>query len=106
MKRIRIYRKPDGSAPFVEWYTSLRDRQGAAKIRTRLRRIRLGNLGDCKPVGKGVLELRIAFGPGYRIYAGLFGSLLVVLLCGGDKSTQAGDIAKAQAYWDDYKGRL
>ena len=71
-------------------------------MRARLNRIRLGNFGDCKRVGGGVEELRIDFGPGYRIYYGRRGSLLVVLLCGGDKGTQARDILTAQKHWKEY----
>ena len=71
-------------------------------MRVRLNRIRLGNFGDCKRVGGGVEELRIDFGPGYRIYYGRRGSLLVVLLCGGDKGTQARDILTAQKHWKEY----
>lgn len=67
--------------------------------------MRLGNLGDCKPVGSGVLELIIDYGPGYRVYLGQVGTKLVILLCGGDKSSQTGDIRKAIEYWEDYKNR-
>ena len=105
-KRIRIYRTFDGRAPFVEWFKLLRDRRGAAKIRVRLRRVKLGNLGDHKSVGHGVIELRISFGPGYRLYTGLQGDEMIVLLCGGDKSTQSQDIAQAHIYWADYKRYL
>ncbi len=73
-----------------------------AIVRARLNRIRLGNFGDCKSVGGGVEELRIDFGPGYRVYYGREGSLVVVLLCGGDKRTQARDILTAQKYWKEY----
>ena len=105
-KRIRIYRTQAGRLPFIEWYTSLRDHQGAAKIRVRLRRVRQGNLGDHKSVGAGVVELRIPFGPGYRVYMGLSGDQIVILLSGGDKSTQAQDIFQAYSYWMDYKRHL
>lgn len=74
-------------------------------IGKRLRRVETGNLGDCKPVGKGVSELRIDVGPGYRIYFGLRGTTLVVLLCGGDKSSQDRDITTAKTYWMDWKRR-
>ena len=70
-------------------------------VRARLNRIRLGNFGDCKPVGAGVEELRIDFGPGYRVYFGREGQLVVVLL-GGTKRTQAKDIPRAQGYWKEY----
>jgi putative addiction module killer protein len=71
-------------------------------VRARLNRIRLGNFGDCKSVGGGVVELRIDFGPGYRVYFGRDGRLVVVLLCGGDKRTQARDILRAREYWKEY----
>ena len=73
-----------------------------AIVRARLNRIRLGNFGDCKLVGGGVEELRIDWGPGYRVYFGRQGSLVVVMLCGGDKKSQAKDILKAQRYWREY----
>ena len=71
-------------------------------MRARLNRIRLGYFGYCKSVGRGVEELRIDFGPGYRLYYARHGSLIVVLLCGGDKRTQARDIRTAQRYWEEY----
>ena len=71
-------------------------------VRARLNRIRLGNFGDCKPVGGGGEALRIDFGPGYRVYVGRDGSLVVILLCGGSKGTQARDILRARRYWNEY----
>jgi putative addiction module killer protein len=88
--------------PFHDWLDSVRDRRAVGIVRARLNRIRVGNFGDCKAVGGGVEELRIDFGPGYRVYYGREGSVVVVLLCGGDKKTQAKDIAKAQEYWKEY----
>jgi putative addiction module killer protein len=73
-----------------------------AIVRARLNRVRLGNFGDCKPVGEGVEELRIDFGPGYRVYFGREGSQVAILLCGGSKAAQARDIAKARRYWKEY----
>jgi putative addiction module killer protein len=90
------------STPFSEWLASLKDVRAVGIVRARLNRIRLGNFGDCKFVGSGVEELRIDFGPGYRIYYGRQGSLAVILLWGGDKRTQARDIRKAQKYWKEY----
>lgn len=72
----------------------------------RIARLRLGNLGDSKSVGQGVYELRVHFGPGYRIYYGLDGEKLVLLLCGGDKKTQKKDIEKAKAFWENYKEEI
>lgn len=81
---------------FARWLKSLRDAKAAAKIAQRIVRVSSGLLGDVKPVGEGVSELRIAFGPGYRLYFVQRGSALIVLLCGGDKSTQARDIRRAK----------
>ena len=74
-------------------------------MRVRINRIRLGNWGDCKSVGGGVSELRISYGPGYRVYFGKQGNTVVVLLCAGDKRTQTRDIEAAQARWQDYLRR-
>ena len=90
------------SAPFSDWIASLKDARTVGVIRARLNRIRLGNFGDCKAVGGGVQELRIDFGPGYRIYFGRRSSLVVVLLGGGSKKTQAKDIQAAQKLWKEY----
>lgn len=80
---------------YARWFASLRDRMTRARIDIRIRRMSLGNLGDVKPVGEGVSELRIDHGPGYRIYFVQRGAQLVVLLAGGDKSSQSRDIATA-----------
>lgn len=81
---------------YVEWFASLRDRQARARIDARIRRLSLGNPGDVKPVGEGVSELRIDYGPGYRVYFAQRSRTLVVLLAGGDKRTQNRDIKLAQ----------
>lgn len=80
---------------FERWFDGLRDRQGKARIDARLRRVTLGNLGDVRAVGEGVSELRIDCGPGYRVYWTLRGLDIVILLAGGDKSTQEKDIKAA-----------
>jgi putative addiction module killer protein len=80
---------------YALWFSSLRDRRAKARIDTRIRRLSLGNPGDVKPVGSGVSELRIGYGPGYRIYFIQCGSTLIVLLAGGDKRTQQQDITQA-----------
>ncbi len=85
------------SATFDRWLSSLRDRHAAARILARLDRLATGNPGDVKPVGGGISELRIDYGPGYRVYFMQRGPLLVVLLCGGNKSTQQKNIAMAKA---------
>ncbi|MGH7872922.1 MAG: type II toxin-antitoxin system RelE/ParE family toxin [Candidatus Binatia bacterium] len=102
-KEVQTYLRPDGTCPFNDWLESLRDRQARARIRARINRVRLGNLGDCKSVGSGVSELRIDYGPGYRVYFGIAETKLVILLCGGDKRSQRGDIREAIACWEDYK---
>jgi putative addiction module killer protein len=80
---------------YFQWFKSLNDRQARGRIDARIRRLSLGNLGDVKPVGEGVSELRIDYGPGYRVYFVQRGEMLVVLLAGEDKKTQARDIKKA-----------
>jgi putative addiction module killer protein len=80
---------------FDKWFNHLRDRQAARRIQVRIDRAEGGNFGDCSPVGHGVSEMRIHFGPGYRVYFVQHGLEVVVLLAGGDKSSQANDIAAA-----------
>jgi putative addiction module killer protein len=84
------------TAVFIDWLNALKDRRAAARIAARLLRLEDGNLGDAKSVGEGVSELRINYGPGYRVYFMQVGRTVILLLCGGDKSTQARDIAKAK----------
>ncbi len=104
-REIREYRTEEGKTPFGEWFESLKDVRTQARIDARLNRLRCGQFGDAKAVGGGVHELRLDFGPGYRVYFGQSGRVLIILLCGGDKRTQARDIARAQAYWASYLGR-
>ncbi len=82
---------------YSDWFNALRDRQAKGRINIRIRRLPMGNPGDVKPVGKGVSELRIDYGPGYRVYFVQQGEMLVVLLAGGDKRTQDRDIQTALA---------
>jgi putative addiction module killer protein len=84
------------TAEFDEWLASLKDRVGKAKIILRLQRLELGNAGDHAPVGNGVNELRVHSGPGYRVYYKQTGKAIIVILCGGDKSTQDKDIKRAK----------
>jgi putative addiction module killer protein len=88
---------------FRDSLKALRDRQAVARINTRIMRLRLGNPGDVAPVGEGVSELRLMFGPGYRVYFAMKGEELILLLAGGDKSTQASDIEVAKQLWRDWK---
>lgn len=91
------------SAAFDRWLSDLRDERAVARILARLDRLAVGNPGDVKPVGEGVSEMRIDYGPGYRVYFIKRGLLVVVLLCGGDKSTQDRDIAHAKALAAQWK---
>ncbi|MCZ7560609.1 MAG: type II toxin-antitoxin system RelE/ParE family toxin [Burkholderiaceae bacterium] len=84
------------TAVYAAWFAGLRDRQAKTRIDIRIRRLSIGNAGDVKPVGEGVSELRVPYGPGYRVYFLQKGELLVVLLAGGDKSTQDRDIRVAR----------
>ncbi|TVP61262.1 MAG: type II toxin-antitoxin system RelE/ParE family toxin [Nodularia sp. (in: Bacteria)] len=102
-REIRRYITANGKIPFAEWLDGLRDRIAKAKIKERLKRVSLGNLGDYKSVGEGVFELRINYGSGYRVYFGQIGTTIVLLLLGGDKSSQEKDIYKAQEYWAEYE---
>jgi len=104
MNKLVVYVTEAGKTPFDDWFNGL-DTAAALKVRTALARIETGNLGDVKPVGQGVSERRITFGPGYRVYFGKDGDKLVILLCGGTKKRQSKDIEQAKAYWDDYKAR-
>ena len=104
-KEIELYLASDGSSPFEEWLIGLKDAKARARVNARFDRLRLGNFGDCKSVGSVVFELRIDYGPGYRIYFGQDGETLVILLCGGDKSSQAADIKNANKFWADYKAK-
>jgi putative addiction module killer protein len=99
------YQREDGREPFTEWLSTIRDKIAAARIRIRLRQVEAGNFGDCGPVGEGVIELRIHIGAGHRVYCGRHGSAVVILLCGGDKSTQARDIGRARELWSEWKRR-
>jgi putative addiction module killer protein len=104
-QEVRIYARSDGSEPFTEWLRGLRDGTTRNRIRQRIARLRLGNFGDTRSVGDGVLELRIHFGPGFRVYFGREGASVVILLCGGDKSSQERDIDRAMEYWRDHRSR-
>jgi putative addiction module killer protein len=103
--QLEIYLTAIGDAPFIKWLESLKDKTVRYRIKERLDRVSLGNLGDYKSVAEGVFELRCAFGAGYRIYFGQANKKVILLLCAGDKSTQRKDIKKAVSYWKDYLAR-
>jgi len=102
---VREYVTADGGTPLIEWLDALRDGNARARILARLDRLRAGLLGDWKSAGEGICELRVDYGPGYRVYYGQDGNTLIILLCGGDKRTQQKDIERAHGYWKDYKAR-
>jgi len=101
---VREYIDSAGRSPFTKWLRAL-NVQAAAKVATALERIADGNLSNVKTVGNGVLEYKVDFGPGYRIYFGRDGDQLVILLAGGTKKRQQEDIRQAKAYWEDYRNR-
>ena len=104
-KTLINYETEDGKQPFREWLKSLRDKVSIARLHSRLERVEQRNLNDARPVGNGVSELRFTFGNAFRIYFGQDGDQIIVLLIGGDKSTQEKDIQLAHQYWADYTRR-
>ena len=100
------YATEDGRQPLRQWLAGLRDTKTVARVQARLNRLSVGNFGDTRAVGRGVSELRIPYGPGYRVYYARHGGAVVMLLCGGAKSSQANDIRQAQLYWADFKRRV
>ena len=105
-KEIVVYADPHGFKPWAEWLAHLKDPTARARIFARLKRLKQGNYGDCKSVGDGVFELRFFFGPGYRVYFGEIEGSIILLLCGGDKSSQAQDIKQAMDLWREYHERF
>ena len=103
--RLLFYQTVAGRRPFADWLEGLADANVRARIEVRLNRLALGSFGDCEPVGGGVLELRVNWGPGYRAYFARVGQEIVLLLCGGDKTSQQRDINRAKSYFEDYKAR-
>jgi len=102
---IRHYVSRAGKDVFDNWLSQLADTRTQAKIASRINRLAAGNFGDCKPLRQGLCELRIDWGPGYRVYYATLGRVGVLLLCGGDKRSQSPDIERALAYLKDYKER-
>ena len=105
MIEIRHYVSPSGKDVFDDWLTRLADARAQAKIASRINRLAAGNIGDCKSLRQGLFELRIDWGPGYRVYYAMIGRECALLLCGGDKRKQAADIERAAEYLKDYKER-
>ena len=102
-QEIQYYRTPNMQRPFIEWLGSIQDRKTQRRIRARIERLKFGNFGDAKFIGEGVFEMRLHFGAGYRIYFGKVDNTIILLLCGGDKSSQTRDIEQAKTYWQEYK---
>ena len=102
MLEIRYYVAANGDEPFADWFAEL-EVTARARVARAIARMEQGNLSGVKSVGGGVLECRIDFGPGYRVYFGRDGDVLVILLTGGTKKRQQRDIGAAQVYWQDYK---
>jgi len=102
---IRRYRAAAGDEPVTEWLADLSDRHARARILARLERLEVGNFGDSKFLRDGVNELRIDWGPGYRVYFARDGRTVIVLLCGGDKRKQDADIKRAVELWQEYTNR-
>ncbi|MFC1712738.1 type II toxin-antitoxin system RelE/ParE family toxin [Candidatus Poribacteria bacterium] len=100
---VEIYQDEHGREPFTQWLYSIKDTRTRARVDNRLERLRVGNFGDFRSLGSGLFELRLHFGPGYRIYYGRTGDEIVVLLAGGDKSSQTRDIQRARQSWSDCK---
>lgn len=105
MFEVQTYLNPSGQDPYAQWLGGLADRKARARVLVRVNRMAAGNFGDCKPIAEGVWELRIDWGPGYRVYYAQAGKRLVLLLAGGDKRTQQADIASALANWHDWRQR-
>lgn len=105
MNQVKHYLTANGTDLYQQWLERLKDRTAKARITMRINRVADGALGDCKPVGNGVWELRVNHGPGYRVYYAQSGKQLILLLLGGDKHSQRIDICRAIDCWSDYQRR-
>lgn len=107
MEKFRIveYETKDGKRPFKQWIDKIRGMRTQARIFRYIRGLSLGNFNNCKSLGAGIHELKIDFGPGYRVYFGNERKTIIILLCGGSKKNQDKDIQTAQGYWAEYKKR-
>ncbi len=103
MIQVVLFESSNGRSPFKDWIESINDIQTVARIRARIDRLYRGTWGDFKALGDEIFEMRFYFGSGYRVYFGKKGKEIVILLTGGDKSSQSKDIAKAKVYWAAYK---
>jgi putative addiction module killer protein len=103
-REVVYYETGSEVCPFKKWFDRIRDKRALQAVDARIARLRAGNLGVSRSVGEGVMESKVDLGPGYRIYFGIDGDV-IVLLRGGDKSTQDADIALAKSFWSDYKKR-
>lgn len=104
-REVKAYTTQEGKVPFDEWLDSLKSPPVIARILLRIDRLQQGNLGDYKFIDGEICELRLKFGAGYRVYFAQQDKTIVILLCGGDKSSQKQDIKTAQKYWSDYRSR-
>ena len=101
-RQVELYETEDGYVPYEYWLDGLRDVTGRGRIKMRITRLEeTGNLGNWRTVGGGVIKLIIDSGPGYRVYLGQLGARVVILLCGGDTSTETADAVSAKEYWED-----
>jgi putative addiction module killer protein len=103
---IKILENSDGNSYFEKWFYAIKDKSIRRRILVRIKRLEIGNFGDWKNVGEGVYDLRMSFGAGYRVYFGRHGDRVIVILGGGDKSTQTQEIFNAQALWRIYKNEI
>ncbi len=103
---IEVYRDNRGREPANIWINSIKDRELKARIDNKLRKLKIGNFGDCKSVEGPIFEIRLRFGSGYRIYFAKKPNTIILFLCAGDKKTQSRDIKKAKKYWDNYKLKI
>ncbi len=102
-RKTKEYVTESGKKPFAEWLLKLKDRKSRAIVLRRIGQAEEGNFGTHRDLGDGLFELKIDFGPGYRVYFGLDGDTLIILLCGGNKGSQDRDIETAKKYWADYR---
>lgn len=104
-REIQYYETPNGKLPAKEWLSSLKDGLSQAILYKRIRQAGLGQFGKIRNIGDGISELKIDYGPGFRIYYGIHEDKLILILMGGSKRTQESDIKKAKAYWTEWKER-